>query len=269
MPDLYIPIWMRGTPMEAVYKDAWIETGDAMLARELVRQTDYYSTAFSGNVRDDGSVRYDEDTYLSFVESYSDAILSAGLNPDLFTSKYGDLIAGNVSPNEFASRVETVYNRVIDAVPEVKQKLSDYYGVPMTNQAIMASFMDADVGAAILEKRIAVSEVGAEASVRGFNIAQDFANRLYEAGTDTTSEAAQFFSLAENSLPVLNALAARHDDPDDDFNLEDFAAAEIFSDPGQRRTIRRLLAQERSTFSLSNATIRRTDGYGLTGLADT
>jgi len=269
MVDIYIPIWMRGTPMEAVYRDTWIETGDALLSREMVRTTDYYQEAFSGNVRDDGSVRYDEDTYLSFVEAYSDAILSAGLNPDLFQNRYGDLIAGNVSPNEFASRVENVYQRVIDAVPEVRERLNEYYGVGMTNQAIMASFMDADVGAAILEKRIAVSEVGAEASVRGFTIAQEFANRLYEAGTDTTSEAAQFFSLAENSLPVLNALASRHDDPDDDFTLEEFAAAELFSDPQQRRTIRRLLAQERSTFSLGGATMRRSEGYGLTGLADT
>jgi len=214
-------------------------------------------------------VRYDEDTYLAVRESYADSLLSVGVNPDLFTARFGDLIEGAVSPAEFSSRVESVYTRVIDAAPAVRERMNNYYGSGMTDQAIIASFMDPDIGQAILEKRIAVSEVGAEASVRGFNIVQDFANRLYEAGTDTTSEAAQFFSLAGNLLPTLGVLTARHNDPNDSFTLENFAASEIFGDPNQRRRIRTLMAQERSTFNTgANTLLAQTQEGGLTGLTE-
>lgn len=270
MVDIYIPVWMRGTPLEQVYRDAWIETGDAVLAREAVRTSPDYLDLFPGNARDDGSVRYDEDTYLSIRESYADSLLSVGVNPDLFTSKFGDLIAGSVSPAEFASRVDTVYERVIDAIPEVRQRMDTYYGTGMTPQAILASFLDPDIGTGILEKRISISEIGAEASTRGFDVTQDFANRLYEAGTDTASEAAQFFALGENLLPSLQVLASRHDDPDDDFTLEEFAAAEIFNNPAQRRRMRLLFAQERADFNTGTGTgvlFARTDEGALTGLA--
>ncbi len=89
---------------------------------------------------------------------------------------------------------------------------------------------------------------------------------------DSQSEAAQFFGLAENVLPVLQGFAARHDDPNDDFTLEDFAAAQIFNDPSQRRRLRLLVNQEQSTFSQAPETTltRAASGPragGLTGLA--
>jgi len=269
MADIYIPPWMRDTPLEQVYINAWVETGSADLAREAVRESPHYDNLFPGNSRSDGTVRYDEATYTSVRESYADVLLSVGLNPDLFTSKFGDMIEGAVSPAEFASRVESVYTRVIDASPAVAERMNAYYGAGLTGTAIMASFLDPDVGQAILEKRIAVAEVGAEASVRGFNVIQDFANRLYEAGTDTTSEAAQFFSLAENLLPTLGVLTARHNDPNDDFTLEEFAASEVFGNPDQRRRVRTLLAQERSTFNTGASTLlAQSEGGGLAGLTE-
>ncbi len=267
MAETYVPIWMRGTPLEQVSINAWVETGDVQMAREAVRADPAYGQFFPGNVREDGSIRYDEDTYLAITESYGDALLSVGVNPDLFSTRFGELIAGAVSPAEFASRVENVYTRVIDATPEVAQRMDEFYGVGLTTEAILASFMDPDIGTAILEKRIAVSEVAAEASTRNFSLTFDFANRLYEAGTDTASEAARFFSLAENALPTLAVLAARHADPDDDFTLEDFAASEIFGSAAQRRRTRTLLAQERASFTTGSLTgVVGSEGGGLTGL---
>lgn len=267
-PNVFIPIWLRGTPLEQVYIDAWVETGDAMLAVEAVRADNRYDDYFAGNKRDDGSVRYDESTYQSLIEGFEDVLLSINVNPDLFSARFADLIEGAVSIPEFTQRVENVYERVIDASPEVAARLNEYYGVGMGTNAIIASFLDPDVGSLILDKQIAVSEVGAEASKRGFNATKDFANRLYEAGTDTASEAAQFFSLAENMIPTLATLAARHDDPDDDFTLEEFAAGEIFNNPLQRRRTRLLLAQERATFGQSQeAAFTRAQTGGVAGLA--
>lgn len=268
MAETYVPVWMRGTPLEQVYINAWIETGDAALARETVRENPAYDQYFPGNQRDDGTIRYDEDTYLAIVESYGDSLLSVGVNPDIFSTRFGELIAGAVSPAEFASRVENVYTRVIDATPEVAQRMDEFYGTGFSTEAVLASFLDPDIGTAILEKRIAVSEVAAEASRRNFNLTLDFANRLYEAGTDTASEAARFFSLAENALPTLSVLAARHADPEDDFTLEDFAASEVFGSAAARRRTRTLLAQERASFTTGSLTgVVGSDSGGLTGLA--
>jgi hypothetical protein len=157
---------------------------------------------------------------------------------------------------------------VIDAAPQVAERMNAFYGTGMTTSAIVASFLDPDIGTAILEKRIAVAEVAAEASKRNFTVVKDFAEMLYEAGTDTQSEAAQFFGFAENTLPTLQVLAARHDDPDDDFTLEEFAAAELFQNPLQRRRLRLQMAQERSTFGQSGeAAFTRSQAGGVAGLA--
>lgn len=265
--EVYIPIPLRGTPLEQVFIDAWVETGDAQMAMEEVRKDARYTDFFAGNKRPDGSVRYDENTYLSLIESFEDTLLSINVNPDLFQPQFAGLIEGNVSVNEFASRVDNLYERVIDAAPQVAERMNEYYGTGMGINAIVASFLNPDIGTAILEKRIAVSEVGAEASRRNFTVSRDLANMLYEAGTDTASEAAQLFSLAENTIPTLQAFAARHDDPDDDFTLDDFVAAEVFNNPASRRRTRLLLAQERATFGQSGeAAYRRSNAGGVAGL---
>lgn len=269
--NAYVPMWLRGTPLEQIYIDAWVETGNANLAIEAVRARPEYQTFFPGNQREDGTVRYQEEVYQSIVESFEDSILSIGLNPDVFSEQFPSLIEGLVSPDEFNSRINMVYTRVIDATPEVAARLNDFYGAGLNVNAVLASFMDPDLGQAILEKRVAVSEVAAEASRRRFNVTREFSEMLYEAGTDTSSEAAQFFGLAEGTLPILQGLAARHADPDDDFDLEEFAAGMIFDDARQRQRMRLLVSQEESDFARSPEPVARAQqgvyAGGLTGLA--
>jgi len=76
------------------------------------------------------------------------------------------------------------------------------------------------------------------------------ADMLFEAGVDDKSQARQLFASAEAAIPVLNVLASRHADPDDTFDLNEFVESEVMADPTQKRRVRRLLAQERSTFSM-------------------
>ena len=267
--NMYMPPWLEGTPLADEWLRAWTETGDGALALEAVRRHEAYDEVFAGNRRDDGTLRYDENTYFGIIESYEDALLSINVNPDLFRDKFADMLEGLVSPNEFNARVQTVWERVIDAAPAIRDYYATNFGMDFTDAGIIASFLDPDVGDAILNKNIAMSEVGGEASGRGFTVSTEFAKQLVNAGLDTASEAAQFFGSAENLIPTLSILAQRHENPDDDFNLEDFSQASIFNDPEQRRRIRRLQAQERASFREGvgqGGLLARGQSGGVTGL---
>jgi hypothetical protein len=269
MVALYVPPWLRGTALEQVYIDAWVESGDVTAAREAVRESPTYDEVFAGNRREDGTVRYDEALYLSVKESYADALLSVNVNPDLMEYQFGNLIQGNVSPAEFAARVDSLYTQVIDQVPEIAEYYNANFGTALSTSGVVASFLDPTLGQQIINGQIAMAQVGGSAAKRGFNIATEFAQQLVHAGLDSTSEAAQFFSLAEGALPTLNALAARHADPDDDFDLGEFAQAQVFNDPQQRARVQRLLAQDRSTFTSSaGLSVVQNQAGGSSGLAD-
>ena len=251
MADFYIPIWMRGTPLAGLYETAYIETGDSVLALEDVRASAAYSQLFAGNVRDDGSLRYDENTYQNIIESFEDTLLGAGLNPDIFREQMIAMLEGNTSPAEFNTRVESVRSRMLSsaALPQVAAFYAENYGIEMTDQAILASMLDPAVGEGLVTERLAISEIGAEAAVRNFDVDLDFATMLNRYGVEGQFQAAEFFGQAASMLPTLTTLAARHADPDDDFSLGEFAAGTIQDDPFQRRRISRLRAQERSTFT--------------------
>ena len=266
-----VPAWMRDTPLEDVFLNdpdyGWYATGDPQLALEGVRRSSLYDEVLPGNRRDDGSLRYDENTYLGIVESYEDALLSINVNPDLFRTRFPDLLAGLVSPVEFASRIESTYERVIDSMPEVRAYYADRYAIDLTDEAIIAAVLDPDIGDAILNKRIAISEVGGSASARNFTIGADLAEQIVNYGVDTLGEAQSYFAQAETLVPVLDTLAKRHADPDDDFDLTEFTTASLFGDAQSRRRMRRLMAQERAGFGSDSAlSVRRGESGSLTGL---
>lgn len=267
---LTVPAWMKGTPLEQIYIDAWIETGDAALALEEVRQSSAYDDVFSGNRRDDGTIRYDENTYLGIIESFEDTLLGINVNPDLFNNLFPDLISGLVSPSEFNARVENLYEQILSQSQFIQDAYAAEYGEAVGIEAIVASFLDPDVGDAILQRRIAISQVTGEAASRSFTVGIDLAEKLVNYGVDTLGEAQGLFAEASNILPTLEVLAARHADPDDTFDITEFTNASIFGDPEQRQRIRRLLAQERSTFAADSALSIRTDeSRALSGLQQT
>lgn len=266
--ELMMPAWMEGTPMKRVWLDAYVETGDATLAMEMVRRDPIYDQFFAGNRREDGSLIYDEATYLSVIESFEDSLLSVGVNPDRFSDKFGDMVAGYVSPQEFSARVETMYERVLTAAPELRAYYRDNFGIDMSRAGIVASFMDPDVGQAILDRRISMSEIGGEASRRGFDVNKFFASQLLQRGL-SGDQAQAYFAAAAADIPILQVLAQRHGDPDDDFDLYDFTSVTLEQDPTMRRTVRRYLEQERAGFTQGMAgltTRQNQETGGLSGL---
>jgi hypothetical protein len=192
------------------------------------------------------------------------------LNNSLFQDLFTDLMEGDVSPSELAGRLGGVYERVVTNIPQVRAQLQAFYGegANWSDQALFAWAIDPDgVGDAILNHRISVAQVGAEGLARGLDVNLDFAERLVAGGVDQ-SIARGFFADAEGKLFNFNQLVERHRDPDDTFDLEEFAEATIFGDAGQTKRVQRLLRAEAALFS--NQTFGQTatsDDLALTGLS--
>ncbi len=248
-----------------IYAAAWAETGDQEQALARMRADDSYTDFFPGIKRDDGSLRMTEAEWFATREAYRRLFTEFGLDPALWEKRFTELMEGEVSPNELVGRLGGAYERIITNIPQVKEFYARQFGLEMTGAAIFASFLDPDIGDALLSRRISVAQVGGEGLARGFDVTDAFAGRLAAAGVDQLA-ARQLFTSAEGAVPTLNELARRFSDPDSDFDIEEFAEASIFGDATQRRRIRRLFASETSLFSDMFGAVATSDEFAVTGI---
>ena len=275
-----LPPWMRDAPeLAAAYLYEMIDVqGNAPDAANNALETirtapEYqamYDAHFMGNRREDGTLRLDENQYLSRKQGYRDAIMGVDpqMNPSVFEEEFSDLIAGGVDETEFGRRVDALYSRVLSQGPEIREFYGTEFGIDMTDQGILASLMSPRVQDAVLAKQLTMAEIGGEASMRNFDITSEFVNLLEQQGMDR-EEANRMFGNAERMMPALSALAARHGDIDDDFDITEYAGAAFLNDAEQVRRVNRLQAQEKASFTGSAATdIARSGQGGITGLVD-
>ena len=254
-----------------LYTEAFVEYGNAEMAWAAVRQAPAYDTYFAGNRREDGTLRMTEQEYMSTLDAYDDVFQSVGLNPDLWKSRYVDLIEGDVSADELmAERVMPIYERIIEGGEFIRQQYADDWGLDLTFEAILAAALDPDdIGSKILLKQIARSEIGGEAASSGYNLDPELVERLFSEKNLTRAQADQLFQQAESIVPAMSVLSQRHADPDDPFDINTFLKGEMFGNPQERRRMRRLMAQESSTFTGGAAiAYKRSRTGGVSGLAD-
>jgi hypothetical protein len=267
MPPTIAQYWLT----EYTLAGAGSVPGAGQVATEMVRRDpkyrDVYDAYFPGNRREDGSLRLTEERYYNRKDSYRNALMGVNVNPDLFEDQMAGLIAGDVDESEFTTRVESMYERVLESSTDIRDFYAANYGLDLTQEAIVASFLDPDVGNAVLNRQIAVSEIGGEAAIRGFDVDIGYAEELEQTGM-RREQAQALFGRAGLDVETLNVLARRHADPDDTFDLEEFTRAEVFDDPIQRRRMRRLVAQERSSFTGAGSLAEDRRTGGITGLRE-
>lgn len=261
---MYMAPWLP-PELAQIVLDEWARTGDWQLALGAMRASPLYDEYFRGNRRDDGSLRYDEADYYAMIEGFRNRVDDFGINPDLFVDDYVNLIIGGVKLGEFEQRLDRLAERVLVQSDAMRQHFAAELGVALSDEAMIAALMSPNVNDALLNRQITEAEIMTEASLRGFS-ADAFDERLYDFGY-TRESAAQLFGAAADMVPVLDVLATRHNDPDDDFSLSEFVDAMAFSNRTQRLRYRRLLAQEASLFS-GGITVKRDDVGALTGLAE-
>ena len=224
-----------------------------------LRQDPIYDDYFPGNKRADKTVRYNEAEYLAVKESYKLSLEDFGLNPELFDDTFSNLIAGDVSPSEFKTRVGIVFEGIKSNIPQVKEFYSANYGIDLTDEAIFASAIKPELGEQILNKQIAVSQIGGEARRAGFGdtISLEKAQELQAAGI-TQAQARRLFQEAQLEVPRIQELQARGGrQVDDVFGVEDFTEAAVFRSPEELEEVRVLEAEEASRFTPMTGPARR------------
>jgi len=136
-----------------------------------LRQTEPYKKRFAANVAriGKGLRALSEGEYLTLEDSYQGIMRNYGL-PASYYAK-GDLgrqegfekfIAGDVSPAELEERVLTAQNRVINAPPQVKDALRQFYP-DINNSDILAYTLDPEKGLADIKRKVTAAEIGGAA----------------------------------------------------------------------------------------------------------
>jgi len=238
-------------PVEAIdlFVNSYLETEDSTAAWAVVRSDTRYETWFPGNLTDDGRVRYSEAVYGRTIAEYDEVFMNVGIDPSVFRDRYGEFIAGDVTPQELElNRVNPMFDRVLSRSEALKEIYANYFNVEFTDSALLASALDPDLGERILTQQITIAEIGGAAAVREFDVSRQFASMLSERGMDQDRANAVFGS-ARALLPILDVLARRHSDPDETFDLEEFVGGVELDDEEQRRRMDRLAAQEGSLFT--------------------
>jgi len=240
--------WMTPEMLDT-YERSWATYDSEEVAMQEVRQTASYQSIFAGNYDSEtGQVRMSESEYFATKASFDATVESFGLNPYYFEDEWVTALENEVSPRELTGRMEAAYERIIQNSDEVRRFYSENYGIDLTDQAILASAISPRIGEEILNRQIAVAEIGGAAAKRGFEVTGAFAEMLAQEDL-STAQAGQFFGAAGELIPAMQVLAQRHADPDDEFDLNDVSAALLFDDPEVRQRMRRLATAERSTFT--------------------
>ena len=161
-------------------------------------------------IRDEstGVLRMTEVEYLTSVDTMSSYLRDYNLNPSEFSDDIVAAIAGNVSPDEFNTRLQLGYEGIVDNIPEVKAAYLENFGIDFPDEAIFAMFVSPTVGKKILEGNIRASQILAEAEVAGMGMVNvAFAQSLAKQGL-TQTQAKEVFQTTAAVAPGLMGAAA-------------------------------------------------------------
>lgn len=157
-----------------------------------------------------GVLRMTEVEYLSAVDTMSSYLRDYNLNPSEFSEDIVAAIAGNVSPDEFGTRLEMGYEGIVNNIPEVKAAYLENFGIDFPDEAIFAMFVSPTVGKNILEGNIRASQILAEAEVAGMGMVNvAFAQSLARQGLTQTQAKEVFQTTAAVAPGLMGAAAAQ------------------------------------------------------------
>ena len=255
-----------------LFADEWARTGNPKVAIAEVRGTTEYETLFPGNKRADGTVKFDEVTYVGLKESYMGTLAEYGVSREISESLLQDrltsLVEGEVSAREFQQRVGAVFQGVQENIQEVQDFYATNYGIDLTEESIFLGAIDPSVGEDIVAGKVTTAQIGGEAAKAGFTVDLSTAEKLRKAGLNQ-QQARQFFSTAADQIPRIQELQQRGGKSiaqEDVFNLEKFTEAMLFQSPDEAEELRRLQAEEESRFSAIGGAARQ--GSRVTGLTE-
>ena len=175
---------------------------DAVWAR--IKQTQEYADRFPGMAALTAAGRaIGEYEYISLERQYAYAMSMYGLPANFYDGPedFGNLIAGDVGPNELTARLSLASEAAISVPAEVKQQLEDYYGV--TEQDLTAYYLDPERATNIFEERerFGAAQIGGAAIQTGMGpITRESAERISASGITETEARQGFQTVAATTL---------------------------------------------------------------------
>ena len=145
--------------------------------------------------------------YLETKDYMQDSLRRYNLNPEVFGEDIINAISGDVSAKEFDERVNLGYTQIINNIPQVKEIYKGEFGMDLTDEAIIAMFLSPSVAESVLENRVLVSSISAEAEVAGVNIGKSAVQQFIQAGINQ-EESRQLFGQVAEVSPGLQFSAA-------------------------------------------------------------
>jgi len=256
----------------SIYIDAYIDSGnDGNEAGNVMRQSAEYAQAFPGNLNPDGvTVKYTENEYLQIVDSYKRKIESLGVNADLIitTDRIETLIENVVSPKEFGERVQSVYQNVLTALPQVKEYYQLNFGQELTDAEIIASAIDPNIsqqlatGAidakTVVSQNIVRGQIGGLAALEGINLTLEQTESLRQQGVTSKTARKTFSQAAE--IQTLAQQQGRTTEVTD-------IVSGLTGDSAEQNRIERILGQQAGLSSAQTGAVRTQTGQ-YTGLEE-
>lgn len=256
-----------------MFVNQFADSGSAVAALETVRDSDRYDKVFAGNIREDGTIRMEENEYFAYKRGFEKAFLSRGLNPRPFEAKgrLRDVVEAELSIQEVEGRLNAVEQGVLGNSRETLEFFTSNYGEDGINflsqrgdrATALAMAVDPDIGKDILSRRISASQIGGEAALQGFRRSLNRAEKLARAGVNQ-GQAREFFGMAAQSLAGIGATTERF--RRGGTNLGQLEDAFLLGQGDEQQRIGRALEAEQSSFSGRMDVRRDRETGGLSGL---
>ena len=240
-----------------LYAGYWVQYGNEEIAKGMLIKTPEYKKEFGYLLREDGTMRMTEIEAMSNKASFKNTLAEFGIPySEAFNKQFETMIENDVSPLEFDTRVNTVYEAVIDDIPQVAELYASQYNISgATPELILAGLINPDIQDAILNNDIDTLRIGAEGVAAGFTFDFDRVNQLRKAGF-TRQTAKNLYTQAD---PMLAQAASLNRDLDIS-DLEDAAVGNAEAMSAVNKATNEALSQS------SFITGSRKKGDKITGL---
>ena len=220
-----------------------------------LRESDPYKQRFGANTQriSKGLRSLNEAEYIGLEDQYQNIMRNYGL-PDTYYTK-GDLgrqpgfekfIAGDVSPVELESRIQTAQNRVIKANPEISAALKQFYP-DISSGDILAYVLDPTNALENIKRKVSAAEIGGAALRSGLSTDVTRAEQLVGYGI-TKQMAEQGYGTIGGGLQRGSELSSIYGQPAYD---QKTAEQEVFNLAGGTEAARerkKLTGLEKATF---------------------
>lgn len=143
-----------------------------------------------------------EQQYIDYERSIAQQNQAAGLPAGMYDTPddISNLLTNNISPSEYQSRLQDYQTAAWQTPPEVRQALTDYYGI--SSGQLTAFFIDPDKALPLIQRDLAAAQAGGTAARTGFGpLSQPDAEYLASLGLSQSQLDTGFNKLGtENQL---------------------------------------------------------------------